>query len=84
MVLLRAVQGYERASDRVGYCREGGIRLKAMEEVRKLRQQLTNTSISNNFKFFLTFIAILSMHLRYEKLNFLPSYSNKIVLLLLL
>ena len=51
MVLLRAVQGYERASDRVGYCREGGIRLKAMEEVRKLRQQLTNTSISNNFKF---------------------------------
>ncbi|XP_011410152.2 PREDICTED: probable ATP-dependent RNA helicase DHX37 [Amphimedon queenslandica] len=43
MVLLGAVQGYERALNRNEYCKMRGLRIKAMDEIRKLRRQLTNT-----------------------------------------
>lgn len=43
MVLLRAVGAYECSKDGVEFCKSNGLREKAMIEVRKLRQQLTNT-----------------------------------------
>lgn len=44
MVLLRAVGAYESSDDKAEFCQKFGIRLKAMNEIRKLRQQLTNIS----------------------------------------
>ena len=44
MVLLGAVRGYERALNKNEYCKTRGLRMKAMDEIRKLRRQLTNTS----------------------------------------
>ena len=49
MVLLGAVQGYERALNRNEYCKTRGLRTKAMEEIRKLRRQLTNNSNLHNY-----------------------------------
>lgn len=42
MVLLRAVGAWEFASSPEDFSRRNGLRHKAMVEVRKLRQQLTN------------------------------------------
>ena len=42
MVLLRAVGACEYAGCTQDFCRKNGLRFKAMVEVRKLRQQLTN------------------------------------------
>ena len=43
MVLLRAVGAYECSKDGREFCKSHGLREKAMIEIRKLRQQLTNT-----------------------------------------
>ena len=45
MVLLRAVGACEYAGCTQDFCRKNGLRLKAMLEVRKLRQQLTNAGV---------------------------------------
>ena len=42
MVLLRAVGAWEFSSSKVDFCERNGLRHKAMLEIRKLRQQLTN------------------------------------------
>jgi len=42
MVLLRGVGAWEFAGSRVDFCERSGLRHKAMMEIRKLRQQLTN------------------------------------------
>lgn len=44
MVLLRAVGAYELADNKISFCSKFGLRLKALNEIRKLRQQLTNIS----------------------------------------
>ena len=43
MVLLRAVGACEYSGCSEEFCRKNGLRHKAMLEVRKLRQQLTNS-----------------------------------------
>lgn len=45
MVLLRAIGACEYAGCTQDFCRKNGLRLKAMLEVRKLRQQLTNAGM---------------------------------------
>ena len=45
MVLLRAIGVCEYAGCTQDFCRKNGLRLKAMLEVRKLRQQLTNAGV---------------------------------------
>ena len=50
MVLLRAVGACEYAGCTQEFCRKNGLRYKAMLEVRKLRQQLTNAGMIT-FKF---------------------------------
>ena len=45
MVLLRAVGACEYAGCTQDFCRKNGLRRKAMLEVRKLRQQLTNAGV---------------------------------------
>lgn len=45
MVLLRAVGACEYAGCTQDFCRKNGLRFKAMLEVRKLRQQLTNAGM---------------------------------------
>ena len=45
MVLLRAVGACEYAGHTQDFCRKNGLRLKAILEVRKLRQQLTNAGV---------------------------------------
>ena len=42
MVLLRVVGACEYAGCLEGFCRQNGVRRKAMMEIRKLRRQLTN------------------------------------------
>lgn len=42
MVLLRAVGAYEYTNEGMTFCEHNGLRYKAMCEIRKLRQQLTN------------------------------------------
>jgi len=42
MVLLKAVCNFEREKNAKKFCDVNGIRYKAMIEIRKLRQQLTN------------------------------------------
>ncbi len=42
MVLLRAVGAWDYSSSPEDFCRRNGLRYKALVEVRKLRQQLTN------------------------------------------
>ena len=42
MALLRAVGAWEFSGSPEDFCRRSGLRHKAMVEVRKLRQQLTN------------------------------------------
>ena len=44
MVLLRAVGAYEYTNEGMTFCEHNGLRYKAMCEIRKLRQQLTNIS----------------------------------------
>ena len=43
MVLLRAVGACEYSGCSEEFCRKNGLRRKAMVEIRKLRQQLTNS-----------------------------------------
>ena len=43
MVFLRAVGACEYAGCSPSFCERNGLRYKAMVEIRKLRQQLTNT-----------------------------------------
>ena len=45
MVLLRAIGACEYAGCTQDFCRKNGLRLKAMLEIRKLRQQLTNAGV---------------------------------------
>ncbi|KAI8984745.1 P-loop containing nucleoside triphosphate hydrolase protein [Mycotypha africana] len=45
--LLNAVGAYEFAGATVQFCEENFLRPKAMEEIRKLRRQLTNLMLSN-------------------------------------
>lgn len=45
MVLLRAVGACEYAGCTEEFCRKNGLRNKAMIEIRKLRQQLTNAGM---------------------------------------
>lgn len=45
MVLLRAVGACEYSGCSEEFCRRNRLRLKAMVEIRKLRQQLTNAGI---------------------------------------
>jgi ATP-dependent RNA helicase DHX37/DHR1 len=42
MVLLRSVGAYESSDNKLDCCRKLGLRMRAMDEVRKLRHQLTN------------------------------------------
>lgn len=44
MVILRAVGACEFAGCSENFCKDNGLRHKAMVEIRKLRMQLTNTS----------------------------------------
>ena len=44
MVILRAVGASEFAVCSEKFCKDNGLRHKAMVEIRKLRMQLTNTS----------------------------------------
>lgn len=44
MVILRAVGASEFAVCFEKFCKDNGLRHKAMVEIRKLRMQLTNTS----------------------------------------
>ncbi len=43
MVLLKAVGACEFAGNAPAFCDHNGIRYKAMNEIRKLRAQLTNS-----------------------------------------
>jgi hypothetical protein len=52
MVLLRTIGACEYAGCTQDYCRKNGLRLKAMLEVRKLRQQLTNAGETIKFCIF--------------------------------
>ena len=45
MVLLKGVGAAEYSGSLVTFCRQHGIRYKAMLEIRKLRAQLTNTGM---------------------------------------
>lgn len=50
MVLIRAVGAAEYAGSQdklTEFCQEHGLRLKAITEIRKLRQQLTNEILLN-------------------------------------
>ena len=56
MVLLKCVGASEYADCSPKFCREHGLRQRALLEIRKLRFQLTNTGLSreikpNNFKY---------------------------------
>lgn len=44
MVMLRAMCAYECSIDKEMFCQQHGLRVKGINEVRKLRQQLTNIS----------------------------------------
>lgn len=44
-VLLRAVGGWDCARNKEEFCYQNGLRPRAMAEVAKLRQQLTNTGM---------------------------------------
>lgn len=46
MVILRAVGACEFAGCSEKFCKDNGLRHKAMVEIRKLRMQLTNTGKS--------------------------------------
>ena len=48
MVLLRAIGACEFAGCTQDFYRKNGLRLKAMLEVRKLRQQLTNAGMTTD------------------------------------
>lgn len=45
MVLLRAVGAFECSSNKEMFCKRHCLRLKALLEIRKLRQQLTNIGV---------------------------------------
>ena len=45
MVLLRAVGAFECSMNKEVFCRRNCLRYKAMMEIRKLRQQLTNIGV---------------------------------------
>ena len=45
MVLLRAVGAFECSSNKEIFCKRHCLRLKALLEIRKLRQQLTNIGV---------------------------------------
>ena len=49
MVLLRAMGACEYAGCTQDFCRRNGLRHKAMVEVRKLRQQLTNAGMYTQY-----------------------------------
>ena len=53
MVILRAVGACEFAGCTEKFCRENGLRYKAMVEIRKLRAQLSKAGFK--FSFFLCF-----------------------------
>ena len=49
MVLLRAICAYECSNDKETFCWQHGLRHKGIDEVRKLRRQLTNIGMHHHF-----------------------------------